>query len=299
MNSLRIGFIGITVDRWGSGMAEGALHDFEGWVVFMFSTGALILTAYGLRRIGRSRVKWSQTFSLDPVAPAVSGRSATTGSTQARQSVPQSFIAASVLVLIGAAADVMAPAPSFIAPPREAFDAFPGTVGDWVGQREQLQSVYLDGLRLDDYVLANYRSPAGDAINFYAAYYESQDASRAIHSPRDCIPGGGWKIEKLEQRQFPAVGSSGAFPINRAIIQFGSNRQIVYYWFQERGRYLTNEYVARWYLFWDALTQHRTDGALVRFVTPVPSGADESDVDAKLTAFASRIVPTLGRYIPN
>src|SRR6201999_3169631 len=44
MNSLRIGFIGITVDRWGRAMAEGALHDFEGWVVFMFSTATLILT---------------------------------------------------------------------------------------------------------------------------------------------------------------------------------------------------------------------------------------------------------------
>src|SRR5882724_2322441 len=65
MNSLRIGLIGITVDHWGSDMAEGTLHTFEGWVVFMFSTGALMLTAVALTYVGRSRMTWSQAFNFD------------------------------------------------------------------------------------------------------------------------------------------------------------------------------------------------------------------------------------------
>jgi EpsI family protein len=85
----------------------------------------------------------------------------------------------------------------------------------------------------------------------------------------------------------------------RAVIQLGSSRQLVYYWFQERGRHMTNEYVVRWYLFWDALTRHRTDGALVRFVTAIPPGSNELDADATLTSLASRIVPQLGQYIPD
>jgi EpsI family protein len=168
-----------------------------------------------------------------------------------------------------------------------------------VGQRETLASVYLDALRLDDYVLASYHNSAGTPVNFYAAYYKSQDSSRAIHSPHDCIPGGGWQIKKLERRQFPRAGAAGAFPVNRAVIQLGPTRQIVYYWFQERGRHLTNEYVVRWFLFWDALTRHRTDGALIRFVAPVPEGVSESNVDARMMALATHIVPSLGRYIPD
>ncbi|MDD1630254.1 MAG: exosortase [Methylococcaceae bacterium] len=35
MNSFRIGVIGIMVDNWGTEMAEGFLHDFEGWIVFL------------------------------------------------------------------------------------------------------------------------------------------------------------------------------------------------------------------------------------------------------------------------
>jgi EpsI family protein len=113
------------------------------------------------------------------------------------------------------------------------------------------------------------------------------------------MPGGGWEITQFERREFPTSGTVAAFPINRAVIQLGSNKQIVYYWFQERGRHMTNEEVVRWYLFWDALTRHRTDGALVRIVGPVPQGVSETEVDARMMAFASKVVPTLGRYIPD
>jgi EpsI family protein len=136
-------------------------------------------------------------------------------------------------------------------------------------------------------------------VNFYAAYYQTQDSTRAIHSPHDCIPGGGWEITKLEQRTFPAASGTGGFQVNRAVVQLGAHRQIVYYWFDERGRQFTNEYLARWYLFWDALTRHRTDGALVRFVATLPVGANESEVDDHIMSLARRIEPTLSRYVPN
>jgi len=89
----------------------------------------------------------------------------------------------------------------------------------------------LDALALDDYVLATYRDADSTPVNSFA-YYRAQDSTRAIHSPHDCIPGGGWQIQKLERRQFPAAGAEGSFPINRAVIQMGPNRQIVYYWFR-------------------------------------------------------------------
>ena len=103
----------------------------------------------------------------------------------------------------------------------------------------------------------------------------------------------------MERRTFPATAGVAAFPMVRAIIQLGSTRQLVYYWFQERGRYFTDERVARWYLFWDALTLHRTDGALVRFVAPLPPGSDEAAVDAQVMSLARNIVPTLPKYIPD
>jgi exosortase D (VPLPA-CTERM-specific) len=301
MNSLRIGFIGITVERWGTSMAEGALHDFEGWLVFMLSTGAVLLVAVGLARLGRSKVPWHEAFTFGPPVantPAAK-RDATVAGAAAPRAVPRPFVAAAVLVLAGAAVDVATPAPEFTYPQRASFDEFPTHVGDWVGKRDTLQGIYLNALRLDDYVLADYRESDGVPVNFYAAYYQTQDSTRAIHSPHDCIPGGGWEISKFEQRSIPATAATPAFKVNRAVVQLGSHRQIVYYWFDERGRQLTNEYIARWYLFWDALTRHRTDGALVRFVASVPPGTDEAQVDDRIVRLATRIEPTLHRYVPN
>jgi EpsI family protein len=296
-------------------MAEGALHDFEGWLVFMLSTGALVLTATGLARVGGSRTSWREAFDLGRTAVSEEGRVAkierhspvtspsavasAAHTTSFLGSVPRPFLAAATLVFIGASAAVATPTPAVYSPARAVFDEFPERIGEWTGRRQSLEAVYLNKLRLDDYVLSDYVDGRGAAVNFYAAYYKIQDATREVHSPHDCIPGGGWQIRELERRTFPAVGGSSAFPMNRAIIQLGSNRSIVYYWFQERDRRLTNEYVVRWYLFWDALTRHRTDGALVRFVAPYPTGVNESEVDAKIMSLATEVVPKLRRYIPD
>jgi exosortase D (VPLPA-CTERM-specific) len=299
MNSIRIGFIGITVERWGPGMAEGTLHDFEGWLVFMFSTAALVLTAFGLARTGRSKVAWRDAFNFDSL-PAKRPESDRASPPPAPQTVPRSFIAAAAVVLAGAAVGVAAPAtPETTLPPRTSFYDFPSEIGEWSGSKESLQAVYLDALRLDDYVLADFRRSDGAPVNFYAAYYRTQDATRAIHSPHDCIPGGGWQITNFEQRVFPATSSTPAFNYNRAVIQLGAQRQVVYYWFDERGRHLTSEYAARWYLFWDALTRHRTDGALVRFVAPLARGANEADVDRRIMSLAGSIEANLSHYVPN
>jgi EpsI family protein len=79
----------------------------------------------------------------------------------------------------------------------------------------------------------------------------------------------------------------------------GTQRQVVYYWFELRHRQLTKEFFIKLANVWDALTMGRTDGALVRVVTQV--GADESleDADRRLLAFLGDILPLLDDYVPN
>ena len=87
--------------------------------------------------------------------------------------------------------------------------------------------------------------------------------------------------------------------VNRLLIQKGEDRQLVYYWFQQRGRVMTNEYLIKWYLFWDALTMNRSDGALVRLITPSPRGEDLATADQRMTGFLQRVVGRLPKYIPD
>ena len=86
--------------------------------------------------------------------------------------------------------------------------------------------------------------------------------------------------------------------VNRAIIQMGAQRQLVYYWFQQRGRTITNEYLAKWYLLQDGLTMSRSDGALVRLVIPIPADGDEASADKDLQQFLRDFYSDLERFIP-
>ena len=78
----------------------------------------------------------------------------------------------------------------------------------------------------------------------------------------------------------------------------GESKQLVYYWFQQHGRTLTNEYLVKWYLFYDSLIMNRTDGALIRLVTSVGNTEDIEKADQRLQAFMKQLVPELQGYIP-
>jgi EpsI family protein len=86
--------------------------------------------------------------------------------------------------------------------------------------------------------------------------------------------------------------------VNRAFMEKSGSRQLTYYWFAQRGRVLTNLYQLKLYAFWDALTKQRTDGALVRLITPVYERESLEDAEARLQGFTREIVPVLDGFIP-
>jgi exosortase D (VPLPA-CTERM-specific) len=296
MNSFRVGTIGLMVEHWGIGMAEGFLHDFQGWMVFMASAALLLGEVALLNRIGRENGTWRQLFGIE--FPAPTPKSAVLK----QRSVPRPFLAAAGVLFVFIAISVLLPRPAEIVPSRATFSEFPSQVGPWVGRRDSLEGIYLDALKLDDYLLANYVSTSAPhaTVNLYMAYYNSQRKGEAVHSPRSCLPGGGWQLREFGQRGLPTVRINGQkLRVNRTLIELGNQRQLVYYWFQQRGRVINNEFAVKWYLFWDALTLHRTDGALVRIITALPPGSDQSAADRRLVDFASHIAPQLTRFIPN
>ena len=294
MNSLRVGVIGVTVERWGIGMAEGLLHEFQGWMVFMVSAALMLGEIALLNGIGREAGTWRQLFGLEFPAPTPAG------ALIRDRRLPASFMAAAAVLVVIVVVGVAIPRPTEIYPARASFAEFPLQLGPWHGRNEALDQIYLDQLKLDDYELADYTDPAGQVVNFYVSYYNSQRKGDAVHSPRSCLPGGGWQMRDFDQRRLAGIVVNGQpLRVNRTLIELGDQRQLVYYWFQQRGRVITNEFVVKWYLFWDALTRHRTDGAMVRLITPLPVSASEADADRRLTDLAARMAPLLPRFVPN
>jgi EpsI family protein len=187
-----------------------------------------------------------------------------------------------------------------VQPPRAMFIDFPMKLDGWLGTSLTLEKQYIDTLRFDDYVLADFRFGDGQPVNMYAAYYRSQRKGQSAHSPQSCLPGGGWEIFSFNSVDLPArSGMVRSLHVNRALIQRDSQKQIVLYWFKQRDRILSNEYLVKFYLFWDALSRGRTDGALVRIASLVGPGETEDLVDQRLLRFVSTIEPELARYVPD
>lgn len=291
LNSFRIGVIGILVEYWGRSQAEGFLHDFEGWVVFMAAVGLLIAEMWLLTRFSAIKRPFHAVFALE-------FPSATREPTTQPRQLPAFYFLSAGIVLFGAVGSVLVESRTEEVPGRETFHAFPLKIGTWQGTSGQLESMYQDVLKLDDYLLADYRSNSSYPINLYVAYYQSQRKAHSVHSPRACMPGGGWEIKDLTQIALPHK-STAPLNINRTLIQKGDSRQLVYYWFKQRDRNLSNEYLVKWYTFWDALTRNRTDGALVRLTTPLGPDEDLREADKRLAEFAEQFTPHLARYVPD
>ncbi len=286
MNGFRIGIVGLTMDRWGPRMADGALHFFEGWIIFIASALLLTLEICLLARFsGRRffevfRAQTGATFALSQEHMDVRYH---------RMPLYASLLLICATLLIGSLISNR----SELIPERSRFVTFPTTIGEWQGRSSLLEARIESGLALDDYFLSDYSKADGKVVNVYVAYYASQRTGESPHSPLVCIPGDGWSITRFDRLDFDT-----AHPLNRAIIERNGSKQLVYYWYEERGRSIANEYWSKWYLLSDALIRNRSDGALVRLITAITPGELERDADNRLRAFIQDLQPKLRHYLP-
>jgi len=293
MNSFRIGAIGVTVEYWGPEMAEGVLHDFEGWAVFMSCIGILIAEMWVLAHIGKDKLPLREAFGLD--FPELTPENAQIKN----RKISMPFYASLAVIVLVAVSVVTMPEQIEIEPERKQFAEFPMSFDNIQGKTGYIESNVLDTLKLTDYIMNDYQGEDGGLVNLYSAYYASQKKGASIHSPRSCIPGGGWRIASLDQHMIKNTSIDGVpLEVNRLVIKKGNVNQLVYYWFQQRGRVVTNEYLMKWYLFLDSMNLHRTDGALIRLTTTLKPGQDLSVADKRLELFTSKIAPLIPQFVP-
>ncbi|MEO0369835.1 MAG: VPLPA-CTERM-specific exosortase XrtD [Pseudomonadota bacterium] len=295
MNSFRIGMIGILVNSYGIGHADGFLHWFEGWVIFGTCIAILFLMAIALQRLTPNPLPLAEAIDLD-----FNGF----GGIMARilDIKPARMITAAAVLSIAVTATFMtvkAPEPDPIE--RESFQLFPRSLGDWQGRQFQLDADVERVLGADDYINATYFSPGQpETVNFFSAFYHKQTEGSGIHSPEVCLPVGGWEIFTFETHEVNMPDSIyGTFELNRAVIQKGLDKQMVYYWFEQRGRRMTNDFSAKMTVLYDGFTMGRSDGAIVRFTTAIGRNETEADAEARIEALMAEALPRLPRFIPD
>ncbi|MDM8552133.1 EpsI family protein [Desulfobacterales bacterium HSG2] len=182
--------------------------------------------------------------------------------------------------------------------PNKPFETFPKQIGEWVGKENFLAENMLEEVGADDYFLADYNNSKGHWINLYVSFYQSQKEGDLIHSPKNCMPGAGWSIPQtsLEELEFPGDNPHKIKAIKLDLTK-GPRKQIMLYWFQSRGRFISSEYMQKIYLVIDSITRQRTDGSFVRLIAPVVN--NEAETLNHLKDFARQIMPKLKKYIPS
>lgn len=177
---------------------------------------------------------------------------------------------------------------------REPLAALPHVMEGWTGREATpLANDVVAQLGVDDYIHRTYVSEAGAPIGLYAGYYGSQRQGDTIHSPQNCLPGAGWHPVSSSTIRLSAGGRS--VPVNQYVIQKGLDQQVVLYWYQGRGRVVANEYANKALLMWDAARLQRTNGGLVRVMSPISPGRDAA---SEVVAFATALLPRLDRLMP-
>jgi exosortase D (VPLPA-CTERM-specific) len=292
MNSFRIGVIGVLVEHWGPDMAEGFLHYFEGWIIFIACLVILIAEMWLLNKLSKNPRSLTQVFVL-PETDTLDDDKVT----KCVRPLPTPFLVNIALVVIAYFAVNIVDQREEVFPERESLVTFPIAFDEWRGEQEKLLPRIEDFLNVTDYALNTYTSNMKLPVNLYVAYYRSQRKGLAPHSPRVCIPGGGWSISEIRRARID-LADGNRLPLNRVVIQNGKNKQLVYYWFKQRGRDIASEYWMKWYLLVDSLSMNRTDGSLVRLTTPIMPYEKESDAENRLNKFLSTVNPMLNDYVP-
>ena len=140
--------------------------------------------------------------------------------------------------------------------------------------------------------------PSGPPISLFIGYFPTQRSGQSIHSPQNCLPGAGWAFLSSEEINLPTANGR-PYPVGEYLIGNAGEKQVVLYWYLAHGRSVANDYLAKAYMMLDAVRWNRTDGALVRIVTPVGQNEALESAQQRAVQFANQITPLLPRFIPN
>jgi len=180
---------------------------------------------------------------------------------------------------------------------RQPLKGLPYLIGTWSGQEQPLEKRIVLAVSVSDYTNRIYVNSTDLPVELYVGYYASQRTGDTIHSPKNCLPGAGWEPVKQDYATI-TLANGRQIKVNDYVIAQGLNKELVFYWYQGRGRVIASEYMGKFWMISDAITKNRTDGALVRLVTPI-AGNNGAAAQARLVKFTQLLFPYLNEFIPN
>jgi EpsI family protein len=198
------------------------------------------------------------------------------------------------LVLVGGIFATHNIRPSIAPQEHRPLQDFPATIASWHSKDLPFEPDVVKVIGADDYTNREYFGGARP-IELYIGYYKDQSSGDVIHSPKNCLPGSGWEPARSTTIQ---IGSADKpVIVNEYIVEHGTDRDLVLYWYQTHGRIVASEYWAKFWLVADGVRHRSTDGAMIRIWTTAEDG--EESAQARATDFARRVYPQVSEFLPN
>lgn len=303
VNAGRVSGTGLIAHYYGVEKAEGFYHSFASWLIFVVAILSLGLLNWLLTRP-------PPRDSVPPGIPSPSRDLSPSRTNELPSFSGRNWPGAGAALALASTWGVLLwLSDGMAATERHPLADFPMEIGDsWTGEALEIPEDQVEILRATDLLLRNYyplqqsgRTPAASAAVFprqpvvlFVAYYQTQQTGATYHSPKHCLPGSGWHFASTAKTRVPGPYGDRA-EVNEAVIQNGLEQQVLLYWYQDRGRVLSSEYSAKFYLMWDALTQNRSDGALVRVSVKVET--DVAEARSRALRFIGDMWHPLSRFL--
>ncbi len=185
-----------------------------------------------------------------------------------------------------------------VIPLRKPFSVFPNLIRNWQGEEALvIEEEVLNTLKVKDYLLRRYVNPSGLGLWLYIGYWDTQRKGAQMHSPKHCLPGGGWEPVEAQQVSIHLAEPLGAIAVNRYLVQKDQYQELVLYWYQSGGQAVASEIDAKLQLVRNAIFHNRTDGALIRISSPIYGSVQET-FDLHVNYIQS-MYPFLSQFLPD
>jgi EpsI family protein len=140
-----------------------------------------------------------------------------------------------------------------------------------------------------------YTAPEDKKFQLFIAYFKSQKYGSQIHSPKHCLPGGGWKIDQLQP--FRLELSNGTIKnINLSIISRQGRGMLMLYWYETRSGTIRGEYGLKLDLVKNSLLLKPTDATIIRFTFEI--SGDTEQTTRKAVAIIDKFHPYIEQALP-
>ena len=173
---------------------------------------------------------------------------------------------------------------------------FPVSVSGWrMAGEGVLSSDVQNVLKASDVLIRQYVGPRGEKVQLYIGYHGGGKGGGEIHSPKHCLPGSGWFERSSERDKVKAGGQE--LDLVRAVYQKGDSNELFLYWYQVRGKSLSEEFSLKGQQIVNSVLHRRRDASFIRISIPFQGDQQQAlDVGRR---FLQDFLPQIRSFLPD